>query len=279
MRIAQLEGKVESLLSAVQSIVNSSGTPSATARPLGGENIPSPAHGIARPAGLPTDPSNLDSHMIESLTPPTDTLSTGPPQEPLFTPSPLDPSPWQAEEHFTFFRLRMLPCFPFLFLTPDTTAVELRQDRPVLFQAILTVTTFSSQERAIRVEKFKRLLFTSCLMDLQSNMDLLLGILTYLTWSTDVFLGRADLVSRLTMLAISLVYDLRLFKPLQPDVQLTMTITQGTPYGTGNNPGEGTLQSSIEGQRALLACFILSSKYVEASIWSSRPLYNIWRYL
>lgn len=279
MRIAQLEGKVESLLSAVQSIVNSSGTPSATARPLGGENIPSPAHGIARPAGLPTDPSNLDSHMIESLTPPTDTLSTGPPQEPLFTPSPLDPSPWQAEEHFTFFRLRMLPCFPFLFLTPDTTAVELRQDRPVLFQAILTVTTFSSQERAIRVEKFKRLLFTSCLMDLQSNMDLLLGILTYLTWSTDVFLGRADLVSRLTMLAISLVYDLRLFKPLQPDVQLTMTITQGTPYVTGNNPGEGTLQSSIEGQRALLACFILSSKYVEASIWSSRPLYNIWRYL
>ena len=279
MRIAQLEGKVESLLSAVQSIVNSSGTPPSAAQPSNRESIPLPAYGLTGPADVPTNASNVDSHMIESLTPPTDTPSTGPPQELLFAPSVSDPSPWLAEEHLTFFRSRMLPCFPFLFLTPDMTAAQLRQDRPVLFQAILAVTTFPSQERLVRVEKFKRLLFTLCLMNLQSNMDLLLGILTYLTWSTDVFLGRADLVSRLTMLAISLVYDLRLFKPLQPDVQLTMTITQGTPYGTGNNPGEGTLQSSIEEQRALLACFILSSKYVEAFIWSSRPLYNIWRYL
>lgn len=156
----------------------------------------------------------------------------------------------------------MLPCFPFINLTPDLTAWQLHQDRPILFQAILTVTTFSTQERLTRAEELKRILFTSALLNVQSNIDLLLGLLTYLAWSTDAFLGGADLISRLMMLAISLVYDLRLFKPSPPDVKLMMTMTQGGQvYENDQTTSEETIQSFIEKQRAVLACFVLSSKY------------------
>lgn len=162
----------------------------------------------------------------------------------------------------------MLPSFPFINLTPDITAWQLNQDRPFLLQAILTVTTLSTQKKLARAEELKRTLFTSAFLNVQSNIDLLLGLLTYLTWNTDAFLGGADLVSRLMMLAISLVYDLRLFKLSPPDVKLIMTITQGQPYENDQSATEETVQSLMEKQRAVLACFILSSKYA----WSPLKL-------
>ncbi|GAQ05067.1 hypothetical protein ALT_2388 [Aspergillus lentulus] len=175
---------------------------------------------------------------------------------PLSTPAP---SPYRADERLDFFRSRMLPSFPFIDLTPEMTSCHLRQNRPFLLQAIHTVTTFSTQERFTLVEELKRTLFTSALLQVQSNIDLLLGLLTYLAWSTDPFLGRADLVSRLMMLAISLVYDLRLFKPSSPDVQLMMTITQGRADDNNQSPKDQTPYDLLERQRAVLACFILSS--------------------
>lgn len=175
------------------------------------------------------------------------------------------PNPNQSEERLEFFRSRMLPYFPFIDLTPDMTSTYLRQNRPFLFQAIHTVTIFSTQETLTQVEELKRVLFTSALLEVQSNIDLLLGLLTYLAWSTDAFLGRADLVSRLMMLAISLVYDLRLFKSSSPDVQAMMSITQGQAEETIQRPNDQMPDGFLERQRALLACFILSSKCAEHS--------------
>lgn len=175
---------------------------------------------------------------------------------------PSDLSPHQVEESLRFFRSRMLPCFPFIKLAPDITAWQLHQDRPFLLQAILVVTTFSTQGKTNLVEKLKHTLYTSALLNVQSNIDLLLGLLTYLAWSTDAFLGRADLVSRLMMMAISLVYDLRLFKQSLPDVKLMMTITQGQTYENDQSASEESVQGLMKKQRAVLACFVLSSKYV-----------------
>ena len=155
-------------------------------------------------------------------------------------------------------------------LTPDMTSWYLRQNRPFLFQAIHTVATFSTQERLSTFEELKRLLFTSAFLSVQSNIDLLLGLLTYLAWSTDALFGRADLISRLMMLAISLVYDLRLFKPSSLDVQLMMTITQGQADDS-QSPDSETLYGLLEKQRAVLACFILSSKCALPSKFSPKP--------
>lgn len=170
-----------------------------------------------------------------------------------------DFSPSKADERFNFFQLRMLPCFPFIRFLPGSTASQVRQERPFLFHAITTVTSFSIKEKLARSEEFRRLVFQSALLDAKSNVDLLVGILTYVTWSTDAFLGRAELLSRLMMLAISLVYDLRLFKPPSPDMQLIVAVTQGYSDDVHDHRNE-SIQDFMDKQRIVLACFVLSSK-------------------
>ena len=264
---------MESLLTAMQSFIGSPGTsgssvnvlqPLQPLQPINGDSISSSASGSNATLLTPTS-TNLTFSETPTFT--TDSVPTLSPNPNPFVSSHhyslslSAPSSNEADERLNFFRSRMLPSFPFINFTPYMTSWYLRENRPFLFQAIHTVTTFSTQERLIQVEELKRLLFTSALVKVESNIDLLLGLLTYLAWSTDAFLGRADLISRLMMLAISLVYDLRLFKPSSPDVQLMMAIT--TPEESDENvqsPNDETPYDLLERQRAVLACFILSSK-------------------
>ncbi|GAW22291.1 hypothetical protein ANO14919_118270 [Xylariales sp. No.14919] len=237
----------------MQSIVSSSGSSVVPDRPLDEEIISSLASSLR---GVQSNSTPANSSIGDQPTPTSDTAPTAPQG---ISPSRFGIPDIQADQCLDFFRSRMLPCFPFISLPPDVTAEQLHRDRPFLLQAIRTVTTFSTQRKLALAEDLKRLFFASALVNVQSNIDLLLGLLTYLAWSTDAFLGRADLISRLTMLAISLVYDLRLFKPCQLDVQLFMTITQGGAYESDINASEETVQDFMEKQRALLACFVLSS--------------------
>jgi hypothetical protein len=250
-RIARLEDKMEILLSEMQSFVSQQ------------------ASGASANLLQPLQPVHLDGSSISSSTSYSsgtlvNTSSglgiSGRPTFAINSIATASPLPNQADERLDFFRSRMLPYFPFIDLTPDMTSSYLRQNRPFLFQAIQTVAIFSTQERLTQVEELKRILFTSALLEVQSNIDLLLGLLTYLAWSTDAFLGRADLISRLMMLAISLVHDLRLFKPSTSDVQAMMSITQGQADETSQGPTDQMPDGFLERQRALLACFILSSK-------------------
>ncbi|KAJ5814316.1 uncharacterized protein N7503_001066 [Penicillium pulvis] len=268
-RIARLEDKMESLLNVMQSFIGSLGPSEFPVnilqplRPLNGESISSSTT-YTNGTSINTPGANVG--FSEGPTSAMDLIATVPPN---LTPSYLShnstlsisaSSPNPADERLNFFRYRMLPYFPFIDLTPGMTSSYLRRNRPVLFQAIHTVTTFSTQERLAQVEELKHLLFTSTLLKVQSNIDLLLGSLTYLAWSTDAFLGKADLMSRLLMLAISLVYDMRLFKPPSQDVQLMMTITQGRNDENSHSLNDETPDALLEKQRAILACFILSSK-------------------
>jgi hypothetical protein len=261
-----LEAKIETLLSAMQSIASTSGSSPEILRLLDEESISlSPYSSKQTKANSTTlNPSIGGSPTLPTDPPPTALVHTNSLAPSQYSPFLSDLSSSEAEESLTFFRCWMLPCFPFFILSPDTTARQMQEDRPFLLQAICTTTTFSAQKKIARAEDLKRALFTSAFLNVQSNTDLLLGLLTYLAWSTDAFLGKTDLVSRLMMLAISLVYDMRLFKPSPPDVKLMMTITQGHAYENDRNTSEETIQSLMENQRAVLACFILSSKYAEA---------------
>lgn len=283
MRISQLEDKVESLSSAMRSFID---TPGAS---LSSFNLlqPSNAHDISSTSdsnGTLVNHTSTDSGFSGGWPFATESIAVAPSSNstllphhyPLSSPSL---STNQEDESLSFFRSRMLPFFPFIDLPPDTTSWYLRQSKPFLFQAIRTVTTFSTQERLVQIEELKRRLSTSAVLEVQSNIDLLLGLLTYLAWSTDAFLGRADLISRLMMLAISLVYDLRLFKPSSQDVQVMMSITQGRAEGTTQSSIDDTPAGLLERQRAVLACFFLSSKYAKFSQYSLSlgPIHtNVW---
>jgi hypothetical protein len=266
---------MESLLSAMQSLIGSPGASRSTVnvlqplQPLPSINGESSSSTTSCSNANLLTPTSTNLAFSETSTFTTDSVPTLSPNPNPFFPSHhyslslFAASSNEADEQLNFFRSRMLPSFPFINFTPYMTSLYLRENRPFLFQAIRAVTTFSTQERLIQVEELKRLLFTSALLKVESNIDLLLGLLTYLAWSTDAFLGRADLISRLMMLAISLIYDLRLFKPSSPDVQVMMAITaHADSHDSSESPTDETPYGLLERQRAVLACFILSSKCV-----------------
>jgi len=176
-------------------------------------------------------------------------------------PSPYEPSADEAEEYLSTFRSRMLRDFAFIHIPPEMTAHQMRQDRPFLFRAIAAVATPSTQQKLMRGREFKRILAQTTLIENQSSIDLLLGLLTYVAWSYDQFLNKSGTLSRLMLLAMSLVYDLRLNKPLPPDVHMI------GPFGSGfekcyGDASDDMDQRFLERQRAVLGCFILSSMCV-----------------
>ncbi|KAL1903328.1 hypothetical protein Sste5346_000613 [Sporothrix stenoceras] len=219
---------------------------------LGSGPFPTPFH-TPLPARPPPHPHPSDvSHLHSS-----------PPSEPPLYELSLDEATWYLER----FNTRMLPHFPFIVLEPDTTVEQLCRDRPLLMQAIVAVATPSTKLKAERAERLKQTLTRCAVIENQSNIDLLLGILTYITWSTDPFQQAANNLSRMTMLAISLVYDLQHASrvPPAPDAQVIAIMTPGfeRPGGSGIGLcGAGLsmqLPTVLERQRAFLACFVLSS--------------------
>ena len=115
-----------------------------------------------------------------------------------------------------------------------------------------------------RAKELKNLLAQSIVVENQSNMDILLGLLTYMAWNTEPFLNRACSLSHLIMMAMLLVYELRLVKPVSPDAEIVTAMSQwgggDAESKTGDSPAEGLLEQ----QRAVLACFLLSSVCVQS---------------
>ncbi|KAI2628635.1 hypothetical protein GGR54DRAFT_588114 [Hypoxylon sp. NC1633] len=140
----------------------------------------------------------------------------------------------------------------FTYIPPDVTAIQLRQWRPFLFRAIIAVVSPSARQKMARGKELKRILAQNALIENQSSLDLLLCLLF------DQFLNKDGTLSRLMMLAISLVDNLRLNKPLPVDVHMMGPLTPG--FGKASkDPVENTGKRYLESQRAVLGCFVLSS--------------------
>ncbi|KAK4149555.1 hypothetical protein C8A00DRAFT_46850 [Chaetomidium leptoderma] len=165
------------------------------------------------------------------------------------------------------FRSHMLPHFPFIHLPASLTAREVCHDRPFLFSAIACVASPTPQEKRTRAAELKRMLSeTAILQQWQENdnelrpnntdqrIDFLLGLLTYTAWGWDL-----QLCSRLMMLAISLVGEMRLDKPASTDVHTMAFFTPGVEGWGGHGSEHMATQRLYDRQRAVLACFVLSS--------------------
>ncbi|KAJ5893433.1 hypothetical protein N7495_005124, partial [Penicillium taxi] len=150
------------------------------------------------------------------------------------------------------FRTYMLKYFAFLHI-PDTEF--LRRERPFLFLCIMAAAAPSTQTKIELGEQIKQTLTDRIFLDNNLNainIDLLLGLLTFLAWGHDHLLhGTAARLSRFTQLAMSVVFDLRLNKPLPDDPN--MLPVRGTCLVSNASA------RSLEERRAVLGCFVMSS--------------------
>ncbi|XRM37461.1 hypothetical protein ABZX51_000934 [Aspergillus tubingensis] len=224
-RIAQLEGKLDELVSSPQP-QNPRSTSSSSVR-----------NSLSTPASDSSSPTTYGDYNIPAAsTSSSDSLESSP------------------EESLDIFRTHMLQYFPFIHLPSDVQ--WMRQERPFLFLCIMAVTCPSIPTKLALGEKIRKIATERMFLSSDSgavNLDLLLGLLTVLAWGYDHLLhDTATGLPRFTQLAIMVVYELRLNKPL-PDDSNVLTA------GLGGCASSRAPTRTLEEQRAVLACFILSS--------------------
>lgn len=224
-RIAQLEGKLDELVSSLQP-QNPRSTSSSSVR-----------NSLSTAASDTSSPATYGDHNIPAASA---SSSDG-----------LDSSP---EESLDIFRTHMLQYFPFLHIPSDVQ--WMRQERPFLFLCIMAVTCPSIPTKLALGEKIRKIATEKMFLSSDPgavNLDLLLGLLTVLAWGYDHLLHDTAMgLPRFTQLAITVVYELRLNKPL-PDDSNVLTA------GLGGCTSTRAPMRTLEEQRAVLACFILSS--------------------
>ncbi|KAK0702296.1 hypothetical protein B0H67DRAFT_595459 [Lasiosphaeris hirsuta] len=163
------------------------------------------------------------------------------------------------------FRSQMLHHFPLVYLSPEVTVQQLQQSRPFLFHAIICVASLSgvNGERATKLRRMfcetvisheeQRLETWSS--DTDHTVDLLLGILTYIAWSWDYMLNRFNPALLIT-LATSLVCEIHLDRSVPQDQHIVGLFSPSLQHANSNVNSE---QGYLDRQRAVLACFVLSS--------------------
>jgi hypothetical protein len=158
-----------------------------------------------------------------------------------------------AEKAFMVFRDQMLPYCPFIEIPATVSAQQLQRERPYLFRAIIVVNTRSIPERVAQGNALKRLLTDAIVVEDRSDFDLLLAALTYVAWGHDQFTCGPPITPRLMDLAMSIVCSLRWNKPLPINAHMLPMM------GVSNYPGLSPIACTLEEQRAVLGCFLLSS--------------------
>ena len=197
----------------------------------------------------------------DSFSPEATARTTAPSGSPASPAPVIEPSSEEAEECLTYFRDNMLKYFAFLHIPGE--AKVLRQERPFLFLCIMAARSQSTRTKVALGERIKQILAQRVILDNDPgaiNLDLLLGLLTFLAWGHDNLLhGTPASLSRFTQLAMTLVFDLRLNKPLVDESNML-------PVGTlpWNCPTSRVPARSLEERRAVLGCFVMSSMFVSA---------------
>jgi hypothetical protein len=101
--------------------------------------------------------------------------------------SPFDelimPSDGELMMMLTTFRTEMAPYFPFVVVPVTMTVSELRQKKPFLFSTIVMVTCLEDATRQLGMaSKIREHISTSIVIKGDQNIDLLQGLLVYLSW-------------------------------------------------------------------------------------------------
>ncbi|KAM0811493.1 hypothetical protein AB5N19_11849 [Seiridium cardinale] len=158
-------------------------------------------------------------------------------------------SPFEAESILQLFRTKYLMMFPFVYIKPDTTAQELSRYRPFLWLNIMTVCEKSAPRLHGLGDMIRQMLAHKLLVELERDLDVLLGLMVYLGWSTHQSRGKG-FQARYANLANSLIQDLRLDQPFLVNAANSWCF-----------PGSKVAapEQTHEQRRAVIGTFVLSS--------------------
>ncbi|KAI1642323.1 uncharacterized protein F4817DRAFT_353233 [Daldinia loculata] len=246
-KTARLEEKLDGLISLIKT--GASGT-SAVASPQ-----PSASMGASPPDNSIQAELNADSHhqsnKDSSSTDPNDHIHNIMSQttDSDYTAS-YEPSLAEAEEYLSNFKTYKLKYFPFVYIPSTTTAHQLRQEKPFLWLCIMATGSKSTLQQQILGGKIRQTVAQEMIIRSVKSIDLLLGLLAFIGWAT-YQVQREPFLSLFTQLAVSLVFDLGLTKPVLKDPELTLCWNR--------KHSRPAIPRTMEERRAVLSCFLITS--------------------
>ncbi|OAL26625.1 hypothetical protein AYO20_10049 [Fonsecaea nubica] len=176
-------------------------------------------------------------------------------------------TPTEAEQCLGVFRSQHLEFMPFVHLPPTVTASQLRETRPFLWYNIMTVATPVTSLQLAWSEAIQKKLAQDMFVENERSVDLLLGLLVYLSCSmtcggytrvlahwklrrSHFYKKRGPNISLLCSLAMSLVFDLGLNKASREG-------PGGLYVRPSASEGDG---KTMDECRAVLACFHVTNQ-------------------
>ncbi|KAI0843906.1 hypothetical protein F5Y00DRAFT_249993 [Daldinia vernicosa] len=246
-KTARLEEKLDGLISLIKT--GASGT-SAVASPQ-----PSASTGASPPNnGIQADLNGHPHHQSNEGSPSTDPNDhihniMSQTTDPDYTVS-YEPSLAEAEEYLSNFKTYKLKYFPFVYIPSTTTAHQLQQEKPFLWLCIMAVGSKSTLQQQILGKRIRQTVAQEMIIRSVKSMDLLLGLLAFIGWAT-YQVQREPFLSLFTQLAVSLVFDLGLTKPVLKDPDSTLCWNR--KYSRPATP------RTMEERRAVLSCFLITS--------------------
>ncbi|KFY10185.1 hypothetical protein V491_07780 [Pseudogymnoascus sp. VKM F-3775] len=160
----------------------------------------------------------------------------------------------ELEETLETYRTKMAPFFPLVIINKNVTARELIEERPFLSLVIRAICPKSTAKQAELGTEVRRVLGREMLMEGAKNIDLLLGLLVYVSWG-HFYLYNKPIISAIVHLAMSIASDLGLTKPVPTEPALIMLAynAQGCPKNVT------AAVRTMEERRSIIGLFLISS--------------------
>lgn len=160
----------------------------------------------------------------------------------------------ELEETLETYRTKMAPFFPLVMIGKNVTARELIEERPFLSLVIRAICPKSTAKQAELGTEVRRVLGREMLMEGAKNIDLLLGLLVYVSWG-HFYLYNKPIISAIIHLATSIAFDLGLTKPVPTEPALIML-----SYNAQGCPKNLTAAvRTMEERRAIIGLFLIGS--------------------
>ncbi|KAF8246624.1 hypothetical protein K440DRAFT_661906 [Wilcoxina mikolae CBS 423.85] len=166
----------------------------------------------------------------------------------------------EAGRVLNLYRSQMAAHCPFVIVPLQTTAHQLRHEKPFLFMSVITAASYENLalQRALG-EEIMKYLSVHLLLRGEKSLELLQGLLVYLFWHHYHFKPGNQQLYKLIQLAIALVVDLKLNEtPPRANTKQKIAIEVSHP-STEESALNRSVYGSFEEKRALVGCYYLSS--------------------
>ncbi|KGO71770.1 hypothetical protein PITC_027830 [Penicillium italicum] len=156
-----------------------------------------------------------------------------------------------AQECLDRFRTQNLQYLPFVYIPPDITSDQLRQQYPFLWVCIMEVTTWNNSEKGDSFGRITNHIHQRVMLDLVYSMDLLLGIMTFTSW---VSYTKRPFLNIYAHILMAVVAELGIDQSGLNDSSSMLAFK--VAIGMKQAP---PAPRTLEERRAVLGCFLISS--------------------